>query len=426
MFRVNRRKPFSHRRAGIPRLRFLVPIVVLVVGGSVGGWLFTRSTASAGPSYRLVPVAKTTMRQAISSSGTIEPATTGTLSFGAAGQVTAVDVTVGQHVTEGQDLATMASPMLVSQVAQANATLAGDQSRLSGDESSGASSTQIAADEAAVNADQSSLDSANTALAGATLTAPTDGIVATVGYTVGEQVGSGGGSAGSDGSGGSGGSGGAGSGDDGGAGGSGDSGDSGGSGGSGSSGASDEITVVSSNDVIDANVDASVVDKIKDGDQVVITAQGAPGPVSGTVASIGLTANTSSGVATFPVTINVTGSTSGLYAGASATVSIIYNQLTNVLAAPAAAVLPGPGGKSVVTVMVHGRQVQKVVTTGLTTGGLTQITGGLTPGEQVVVNIFRNTGVPDQFGGPGGPGGGSVFIRGGPGNLKQIIVNGGG
>lgn len=416
MGRVNRRKPFSHRRAGIPRLRFLVPIAVLVVGGSIGGWLFTRSTASAGPSYRLVPVVRTTMRQTLSSTGSIEPATTGTLTFAAPGQVTAVDVAVGQHVTEGQHLATMQSPTLLAQVAQAEATLAGDESRLSGDESSDASAAQIDADQAAVDADQSALDSANTALAGATLTAPTDGIVATVGYTVGDQVGGSGGSGDSGGSGGSGD-------DGGGSGGSGDSGDSGDSGGSGSSGSSDEITVVSSNDVIDANVDASVVDKIKDGDQVVITAQGAPGPVSGTVASIGLTANTSSGVATFPVTINVTGSTSGLYAGASATVSIIYNQLANVLAAPAAAILPGPGGKSVVTVMVHGRRVQKVVTTGLTTGGVTQITAGLTAGELVVVNIVRVSGVQGQFGGPGG---GPVLIRPGPGNLKQIIVNGGG
>jgi macrolide-specific efflux system membrane fusion protein len=179
---------------------------------------------------------------------------------------------------------------------------------------------------------------------------------------------------------------------------------------------------VSSNDVIDANVDASVVDKIKDGDQVVITPQGASGPVSGTVASIGLTADTSSGVATFPVTINVTGSTSGLYAGASASVSIIYNQLTNVLAVPAAAVFPGPDGKSVVTVMVHGRQVQKDVTTGLTTGGLTQITGGLTAGEPVVVNIVRISGVQGQFGGPGGPGGGKVFFGGGPGGGSVQFV----
>ena len=131
---------------------------------------------------------------------------------------------------------------------------------------------------------------------------------------------------------------------------------------------------------------------------------------------------TTSGVATFPVTINVTGSTSGLYAGASATVSIIYNQLKDVLAVPAAAVGPGPDGKSVVTVMVHGRQVQKDVTTGLTTGGLTQITGGLTAGEPVVVNIVRIKGVPGQFGGPVGPGG--FFV--GPGVGKQVINVGGG
>jgi membrane fusion protein, macrolide-specific efflux system len=371
-----------------------VPIAVLVVGGSVGGWLLTQSTASAGPSYTLAPVITTTMRQTVSSSGTIEPATTGTLSFSAEGQVTAVDVTAGQHVTKGQALATEDSPTLEAQVAQAKATLAGDESRLDQDESSGASSAQVDADQAAVDADQSSLDSANTALAGATLTSPTDGIVTAVGYTVGAQVsGSGGGGGGGGGSGGSGGGG------------------SGGSGGSGSSGSSEAITVVSYDDVIDANVDASVVDQIKDGDQVVITASGAPGPASGTVASIGLTANTSSGVATFPVTIDVTGSTAGLYAGASASVTIIYHQLANVLAVPAAAVTPGPNGASQVTVMVNGRQVQKNVTTGLTSGGLTQITSGLTPGETVVVNIVKIFGVPGQFPGPGG----GVIVRSGPG-----------
>ena len=185
------------------------------------------------------------------------------------------------------------------------------------------------------------------------------------------------------------------------------------------------ITVVSSADVVNATVDASVVDKIKDGDQAVITTEGANGPVSGTVASIGLTADTSSGVATFPVTVDVTGSTSGLYAGASATVTIIYNQLPNVLAVPSAAITPGPGGQSQVQVMVNGRQVTKDVTTGLTAGGLTQITRGLTAGETVVVTIVRISGTT---GGPGGPGGGPFIFNGGPGggNAKQIIINGGG
>jgi membrane fusion protein, macrolide-specific efflux system len=413
---VNRRKPLPRVRRFVPRPRFAIPIAILVAGAAVGAWLLIQPAASAGPSYRLVPAIRTSLRQTLSSTGTIEPASTSTLSFDAPGQVTAVEATVGQHVTEGQTLATMNSPTLVAQVAQANATLAGDEARLSQDEAGGASSAQIVADQASVAADQSQLDSANTALAGATLTAPIDGIVATVGLTAGEQV-SGGGGGGSGGSGGS--AGGSGGGEDSGSG----SGGSGGGSGSGSGGSTDSITVVSASDVVNASVDASVVDQIKDGDPAVITTEGAAGPVAGTVGSIGLTADTSSGVATFPVTIDVTGTPSGLYAGASATVSIIYRQLANVLAVPAAAITPGPGGKSTVQVMVHGRQVTRDVTTGLTSGGLTQVTSGLTTGELVVLNIVRlSPGVP----GGGGPGGGVFFPGPGGGVHKQVVNIGGG
>jgi multidrug efflux pump subunit AcrA (membrane-fusion protein) len=387
-----------------------VPIVVLLIGAGIGAWLATRSNASTGPSYRLVPASRTTLQQTLSSTGTIEPATTSTLTFSASGQVTAVQATVGEHVTEGQTLATMTSATLQAQVAQAKATLAGDQARLAQDADSGASSAQLDADQASVSADESALSSADEALSGATLTSPIDGVVATVGYTAGQQV-NGGGSGGSGGSGG----------DDGGGSGSGSggSGSGSGSGGSGSSSSSDEITVVSANDVIDASVDASVVDRIKTGDQVTITTEGVNTPVSGTVASIGLTADTSSGVATFPVVIDVTGTPSGLYAGASATVSIIYNQLTNVLAVPAATISTGPGGQSVVQVMKNGHQVSTDVTTGLTAGGLTQITGGLTAGQQVVLNLVR-LGSPGS--GSTGPGGGNGVIVGPGGGVKQRVI----
>jgi membrane fusion protein, macrolide-specific efflux system len=397
-----------------------VPIAILVAGAAVGAWMLTWSTASAGPSSSLVPVVKTTMSQTLSTTGAIEPASTNTLSFSAAGQVTEVYATVGQHVTAGQALAVMSSPALVAQVAQAQATLAGDQARLSQDETGSASSAQLAADQASVSADQSQVDSAEQAASGATLTAPIDGIVATVGLTVGQQIsGSGGGGAGGgDTGGGSGGGGGSGS----------DSGSGTGSGsgsGSGSGGSDDSITVVSANDVIDASVNASVVDHIKAGDPAVITTEGAAGPVTGTVASIGLTADTSSGVATFPVTIDVTGTPAGLYAGASANVTITYYQLANVLAVPSATISPGPGGQSTVRVMVHGRQVTKDVSTGLTSGGLTQITSGLTAGEQVVLSIVKLS--PGSPGGPGGePGGGVFFVGPGGGVHQRVVIIGGG
>ena len=348
---MNRWSPLSRPRL-VSWPGITVPIAVLVIGASAGAWLATTSDASTGPSYRLVPVVRTTMQQTLSSTGTIEAATTSTLSFSASGQVTAVEATVGEHVRPGQTLATMTSATLQIQVAQAKATLATDQARLYQDEASGASSAELDADQASVSADESALSSADEALSGATLTSPIDGVVAAVGYTAGQQV-------------------------NGGAGG------SGGGGGPGPGDSSSVITVVSASDVIDASVDASVVDQIKTGDRAAITTEGVPGPVSGTVASVGLAADTSSGVARFPVVVDVAASPSGLYAGAAATLSIIYRQLTDVLAVPAAAVSPGPGGQSVVQVMENGHQAAKDVTTGLTAGGLIQITGGLTAGQQV-------------------------------------------
>src|ERR1039457_4974823 len=396
-----RRNLLPSARSLLSRPRIALPAVVIVVAAaSLGAWAATRSTGSAGPTYRVIPAVTTTIRQALSTSGTIQPATTDTLSFSAAGQVTAVDAQVGQRVTTGQTLATMDSPTLKAQAAQAEASLAGAQSQLSQDQASSASSAQVASDQASVNAAQSQVDSANAALSGATLTSPIDGIVVTVGFTAGQQITGGGGGESGGGSG-------------------------GGSSGGGSGSSASSITVISANDVINANVDATVVGQIKTGDQAVITTEGAAGPVLGTVASIGLIASTSSRVATFPLVIHVTGTPSGLYEGASATVSIIYRQPTNALAVPAAAVLVS-GGKTVVYTIIKGHRVARDVTTGLTSGGLTQITSGLTVGEQVVVNIPRAVTVGSGSGNSGngngvfiGPGGGQVVVRlppdGGPG-----------
>jgi membrane fusion protein, macrolide-specific efflux system len=396
---VKHRHPFRPRSL-LSWPGVIAPVVVLVAGALIGAWLATRSTASASQ-YRLFPVSTTTLSQTLSTTGTIEPQTTANLSFSASGEVTAVDATVGQHVSDGQTLASMNSPSLQQQAAQAQATLDQDQSRLSQDEASGASSAQISADQATVAADQSQVSSANEALSGVTLVSPVNGVVTAVGYTAGEQLaGGGGGSGGADDSGGGGGSGGG--------------GDSGGGGGSGS----EMITVVSNSDVINASVDASQTSEIKAGDQATITTEGVNAPVTGRVASIGLIASISSGVATFPVVIDVTGSTSGLYAGASASVSVTYKEVANALVVPSAAVQPGPGGNSVVDVMVHGQQVPKNVTTGIVSGGLTQITSGLTAGEQAVVNTVTIN--------PGSPGGGGQGVFIGPGGGVKVIGPAGG
>jgi membrane fusion protein, macrolide-specific efflux system len=414
---------FATPRRLLRRPRIVLPVaVVVLLGAAAAAWFLTRPSGSPGTVTSIVPVVRTTLSQSLSATGTIEPKKSATLSFGAAGQVTAVEASAGERVVKGQPLASMDSPTLKAQAAQAEASLAAAQSQVASDQAaSSASSVQLTADQASVDAAQSQVNSANAALRGATLTAPFDGIVTgTGGLAIGQQVSGSGGSgsgSGSDGSGASGGSGG--SGDSG--SGSGDSGTGSGSGGAG------EITVASANDVVNASVDASVVGRIKAGDLVQISTEGAAGPVTGTVHSIGLIADTSSGVATFPVVVNVTGTPSGLYAGASATITIIYHQVRNALVVPAAAIHQD-GPHTVVDVLSGGHRVARDVTLGLSNGGLVQVTSGLSAGQRVVVTFQKIT--PGTAGNGGGtfvgPRGRVINIQGGPGGGGFFVQKPGG
>lgn len=174
--------------------------------------------------------------------------------------------------------------------------------------------------------------------------------------------------------------------------------------------------------MISASVTDSDIDQIKNGEQAVITPNGSTTPVYGVVDSVGLVASTSSGVATFPVAIRVTGTPSGLHAGASATVAITVKQLSDVLTVPTTAIHYA-GSTTTVTVMNNGHQESRPVTVGLSSGGVSQITQGLTEGQQVVITIPQRTsggtgagtgsGRGTGSGGFGGYGGG--FGGGAPG-----------
>ena len=90
--------------------------------------------------------------------------------------------------------------------------------------------------------------------------------------------------------------------------------------------------------VVDADATASQIPQLQLGEQADITPTGTNTTAYGVVSSISQLGTTSSGVTTFPVTISVTGSPAGLYAGASADVSIVASQVTNVLVVPTTAV----------------------------------------------------------------------------------------
>jgi hypothetical protein len=138
-----------------------------------------------------------------------------------------------------------------------------------------------------------------------------------------------------------------------------------------------------------------------------------------------LAASTSVGPATFPVEIAVTGNPPGLYAGGTASVAIVTRQVPDVLTVPTLA-LRTSGGRTVVTLVRNGTDVTTPVTVGTAYGPSTQVLGGLSPGDQVVVTLpragaarsgngtGRTTGRPGQLG-AGFTGGGFTGGRGGAG-----------
>jgi multidrug efflux pump subunit AcrA (membrane-fusion protein) len=400
------------------RWKIVVPVTLVVVAAAAGTSAWALNGPSSDPSsvtYRTTTASTGTIRQSVSASGTIAAESTQDLSFGASGEVTDVYVTVGQKVTKGQKLAAMSSASLVSAVAQAKASLADAKARLASDEDADASSTQITADNASVDLAEAQLADAETALAGATLTSPIAGTVTQVNVTVGQQVAGGSGSSGNGGTG------------------TGNTGQSGSNGSTGSTGSTSTaaIQVISTGSyVVNATVDATDVGLIKKGNQVVIVPSGSTANVFGLVSSVGIVASSSSGVATFPVVVDVTGSPAGLYAGATASLQIVYRQLSDVMTVPTLAV-SRESGSTYVLVPSGSSSKKQVVETGLSSGGQTQVVSGLKEGDQVLVAVPQ--GNNGTTGGRNGNGNGNRFGGGGfggggfapPGGANGTTFNGG-
>ena len=361
---------------------------VLAAGAGVGIWLGTsggsRPSPGAHVTTEVVTVKKGTMKQTVSASGTIEPAQVSELNFATAGTVNAVDVAVGDEVTAGQTLATVSTTALAAREAAAQASLTAATSKLGTDEAQGASASQIASDEETVTSAKEQLTTAKKALAAADLTSPIAGTVSSVSLTVGEAVaGTGLGSGGH------------------------------GGGTSGGSGGSSAQIVVESTDtfVVNTSVDDTEVSKIAVGDQAVITPTGSRAPVYGTVASVGMLSTSSGGVPSFPVTIDLTGNPTGVYAGSGSQISIIVKELSTVVEVPASAISYNGGQASVTVVEPDGRHRRVPVTLGTTQNGETQVLHGVHVGEKIedkVVTFTAPTGARIGTKGPAG-------VRVGPG-----------
>ncbi|GAB3072333.1 hypothetical protein GCM10027053_41740 [Intrasporangium mesophilum] len=397
------------------------------MAGAAGAFALSRrqDPNAAAAQTRTVTASRSTLQQTVSSTGTLEPANQADLSFSAAGTVTTLDATVGQKVTKGQRLATIDDTSLQSQVELAQSQV--DQAQTQVDDSSSGTTAAIAAANAQLASAKAKLSSAQEALAGATLTAPFDGVIASVNTQVGDRVsGSSSGTGSSGASGGSGGNGGAGN------------GSSGANSSSSQSSSTAAVTVISTSSwIVTASVTNADLPNVKAGLQATIIPTGSATPVFGTVKTVGIVASSSSsGVAQFPVTIAVTGKPTGLYAGTSVSVSIVVKQLNDVLTVPTLAVRT-ENGQTVVSLVRNGATVTTPVTVGQVFGAQTQITKGLAEGDQVEMNVatfqrgagtgtgtnggrtgtggFGGTGLGGGFGGGGFGGGLGAPPGGAPG-----------
>ena len=402
-----------------PRRRLVIVASALVLVAAVTGvWLTRRSAPVAQATTTTVKTTTTTLSQTVTATGTIAPKVRSDLSFTSAGTVTSVAVKAGDQVTAGQALASIDPTALQQAVDSAQASVDAAYASLNATQSSSsATSNQVAAANSQVKAANAKLETAKTALAAANLQTPVTGTVAAVNIEVGSQVSGSGTSSGSGSGSGSASSGaGAGSGSSGGQSASG----SAGSGGSSSGSSSGQIVVISTDAwVVDTSVTAADLALVKPDLQVQIVPTGSSATVFGTVSSVGVIATTSSGVASFPVTVAVTGSPTGLYAGGTASVSIVVKEVADALVVPTAAITT-VDGKTVVTQVKDGQQVSTPVTLGMVQGNLTQITAGLSEGDEVLVTRSGTT--PGQGGGSGtatrtrgsGGFGGGGTVTGGP------------
>src|SRR5665648_618611 len=365
----------------------LVGVTALVVGAGGVYWFGLRDDAAAVQTpevtSQVVAARLTTLEKSVVASGTFTPTVQEEVSFEASGTVTSVAVAAGQTVTAGQTLATIDTLTLNADLLSAKATLAAAEARLAdsedADDGSDASEAQIAANAAQVDVAQAAVDVAAEAMAGATLVAPVDGLLTDVNLAVGQAVIGSGSSSGS---------------------------------GTATPGASTQdgaTTTTSSAQFVVVGTESWQIDVTvddADGDQAEITIEDVTDMVFGTVTEIGLISTSTSGVAAYPVSIEVTGQPDGVYDGVSGDVAIVYERRTDVLTVPSAAVRTVDGGSVVTQAGADGKEITTSVTVGETVGDLTEITAGLVEGDEVLVTVVTQTSqdagtgtqvVPGQF-----------------------------
>ncbi|KAA9153707.1 HlyD family efflux transporter periplasmic adaptor subunit [Amycolatopsis acidicola] len=250
----------------------------------------------------------------------------------------------------------------------------GSKSSSSAKTSTPASAEQLAADQAEIDADTAQIAVAQQNLAAATLVSPITGTVGSIGYTTGQQAST-----------------------------------------------SQNIVVFGpGEDQVTTSVSDTQAGQIKPGQQVTVTPDGSPTPLTGQVTAIGLLASTtSSGSPSYPVTISLPASQT-LHPGATASVSIITSTAEAAVTVPTSAVHL-QGANAFVTTVSGDKTETTRIKVGVSGAAVTEVLSGLQAGQQVLLADLgqalptSNTNARGLVGGGQRPAGGAQGAQGAQG-----------
>ncbi len=366
------------RRTVLVVVLAVVLVVLLALAWMVTSFLNSLTTmGQMGPQESEVPVMRVDLAPRVTLAGTIAPTQRLDLSFTSDGEVTAVPVAVGDAVAKGAPLASIDDTELLATVSDATAEANAARQDYNSARRTGPAAAVTAA-RSALTMKEQALKDARAALDKATLTSTIDGVVAAVNVKVGDRVGSGAAPSGD------------------------------GAPGGGSTAA---VVVISKTFQVDATVGSADRPRVAKGMKATVVTPSSPTPLPGTVTAVGVIATSAGGdrptAATFPVTITLDGQPTTVFTGGSATVDLVGEGRTGVLAIPRAALLDGAEGPTgTVLARRGGAEPQPVeVTLGAAQDDMIEVVSGLDEGDLVVV--MGGMAGPGMAG-PGGFGGGNA------------------
>ncbi|HEX5335886.1 MAG TPA: biotin/lipoyl-binding protein [Propionicimonas sp.] len=365
--------------------------IVVLAGVGVGTWFLVKpKTTTAASSTRTVQATKGTQTMSVAFDGTLSPRKQSNVNFSVSGTVTSVNVKAGQTVKKGQKLAVVDDSDLQDAVDLAKANLTTARANLSDVYDNDGSSAAITSAKAQVSSAKAALEQANTNLDDAVLRSPISGTVASVSLEDGDTVT-----------------------------GSGSSGSGSNSTSTASTASTAQFVVISTSTwKLEGSVGSADLASLKAGQAVAITTDATTDKLTGTVASVGIVAtSTSDGAATFPIVINLAGTHKDLYSGTTASAVITTGSYPDVLTVPTAAIRT-ENSKTVVTKVTGTTTATTEVTIGKVFGSYTEIKSGLAEGDSVQITFTRpsssSTSSSSSQGGGFGGGFGGGIADGGP------------